>query len=211
MFNSNIAKPEIEISNICNAIINNSESIRFAICSGNKILCHYDGDDSIVVIHNGTVSLRRKCDDKIILYFSTPFPYGMINFFLVNDRYYIICESDIDISMINSHDFYKEIEDKNLWKDVFVVTAYLIDIIENSQNNYFNINKSYNVVKICLIQLWSLPTEVREGTSVYKYILSRHNISRSSVSKILKNLTRGKYISTKRGVLLNLNRLPNKY
>jgi hypothetical protein len=75
----------------------------------------------------------------------------------------------------------------------------------------FNSKNVYNIIKNNLEVLWELPQNEREKISVFKFIMSRSNISRSSLNNILRELSDGQYIKINRGRLLDMKNLPERY
>jgi len=53
--------------------------------------------------------------------------------------------------------------------------------------------------------------EVRASTTAEKYIKERTNLSRSIIMKTLGELNKGGYIIIKRGLLIKINHLPEKF
>ncbi|HAS1004211.1 TPA: hypothetical protein I3768_004297 [Enterobacter cloacae] len=75
----------------------------------------------------------------------------------------------------------------------------------------FSSKNAYDIIKNNLEAIWELPENERSQISVFKFILSRSSISRSSLNKVLKDLNDGGYINIHRGKLLNIKNLPLKY
>lgn len=113
--------------------------------------------------------------------------------------------------LLTHEDAIDVLDKENLWKDIAIIMAYTLEIYEHRSHSFAEHRNVYDIVKVHLEMIWDLPEEERNKISIFDYILKRHNISRSSVAKILKELNNGDYISTKRGKLINLNRLPVKY
>jgi CRP-like cAMP-binding protein len=113
------------------------------------------------------------------------------------------------IAIEKSH-FRELVETHNLWKEVFTITSSLMKAYFK-RDERFSSKNVYDVIKNNLEVLWESPPMERKKISIFKYILSRSDMSRSSLSKVLKDLNDGGYITISRGKLLNVRSLPEKY
>lgn len=207
----NFSRPDAEINKICTLIEGEPNAVHLEIQAGTVIDSVITIKKTVILIKSGSTSLYRKNDGKFLFDFKTPFPFGIQQSQSQTDSYYIQCNSDSDIFILSTEEFISSVDNSSIWKAMYILTCYLIDVINEVQKlAYFKVN-SYDVVKECLVNIWTLSESERMKTSIFSYILSRHNISRSSIAKILKCLNDGKYIKTYRGVLMELNRLPKKF
>ncbi|AYU96062.1 hypothetical protein EEI76_13710 [Enterobacter cloacae] len=162
----------------------------------------------VVFIHSGSVSIART-DGLIILKYKSPFVIGLAELFS-NEEYTIYFNVDSIYSLIPNSSFIKVADRLGLWKHICEILSYsnqLLTFRENSVNR----RTKYEIVKAQLEILWGLPPNEREGISLFDFILSQVNISRSSLSKIIAALNEGGYIKTKRGKLIHLSKLPERY
>lgn len=211
MHNTKIIRPDSDINFIVNLIQQNQQALPFLLKSGSNFDMNLNSKPSVFLIEHGRVALYRKINDKLLLHISPPFPIGVLKSSSYSENYYMVCETDVKISVLNQDSFFSDIESKNRWISILNIVTYLIDISEENQKKSHSTASAYDIVRMCIHEIWALPENIKETTSVYDYILSRYNISRSSITKILKSLNDGGYISTKRAVLTKVNLLPAKY
>lgn len=72
-------------------------------------------------------------------------------------------------------------------------------------------SNSYEKIKSQLYELMAETKEYRNSVSVEQYIRDKTLLSRSGVMRILSALKNGGYIEIERGILININNLPDKY
>lgn len=70
---------------------------------------------------------------------------------------------------------------------------------------------AYEVIRTQLIQLMAEPDEIRLNMTIESYIRNKTKISRSAIMNILAQLKSGEYITTHRGILVNIAKLPHKF
>lgn len=158
----------------------------------------------------GEVEVRRLIDDKIISNIKSPAIIGLSTLFHEENYHYIRSSSNIEILAIESREMVKVIGDNNLWEDAFIImSSALISLY--FRDEVVSSNKVYGVVRNHIEILWSLSENERSQISIFDFILSRTSISRSSLNKILKNLSIGGYIKLNRGRLLDKKQLPINY
>ncbi|WP_167467314.1 helix-turn-helix domain-containing protein [Buttiauxella warmboldiae] len=160
---------------------------------------------------SGLISLYHKNDDKLLINISHPFCIGLTGVFHEDSKYYMKSDTEVSFLVKSNAEVVNALDNLNLWKECFQVISFVIDVYESIHlSNSININ-NYNIIKKSLEQIWALPEDIRKNTSIFKYIMERHPISRSSVSKIISALNEGGYISTKRAILTNVNKIPSRY
>lgn len=211
MKNVNITRPQNAIDCISSLVRDNKMSLACTFKAGSVIESGLIDKPSIILIESGLVSLHRKFDKKLLFNFITPFVFGVVHSFSKNDNYYLLCNTSTKVILLNNEEFNRVVDMRNLWKDVLTAVCYLIDVFEESQKTKYQSSNNYDLVKGCLQQIWALPLEERMNTSIFKYIMMRHAISRSSIAKFMKALQDGDYLKIQKGVLIELNKLPEKY
>ncbi|HEC5301820.1 TPA: helix-turn-helix domain-containing protein [Enterobacter asburiae] len=162
----------------------------------------------VVFIHTGSVSIARS-DGLIILKYNSPVVVGLAGIFS-NEDYTIYFSSDSVYSVIPNQSFINVADRFGLWRYVCEILSYsnrLLTLREKAVNR----KTKYEVVKAQLEILWGLPPSERTNISIFDFVLSQVNISRSSLSKIVAELNKGGYIKTNRGKLISLSRLPDRY
>ena len=128
-----------------------------------------------------------------------------------NDIYHhFITATNVKLMAIEESYFSETIEAHNLWKNIFLIAADYARYFF-IRDEKFNSKDVYSIIKNNLELLWQYPEDERMQISIFKFILSRSQISRSSLNKILKDLIEGGYIRINRGRLLSMKELPRRY
>lgn len=211
MYQSLIARPSKDIDIIVDVILQHKSTTTLKFQSGIIFDIGLTTNPSILLIESGRVTMQRKRDDKILLSFEPPFPFGILNTSSISQNYYLSCKSDSVVKILPRDCFFDDVEKKKLWPHVFSLVSYLIDVADEQQNKTLYVDNTYDVIKRCIQDVWNLPENERNNTSLYEYILGRHNISKSSITKVLKSLNDGGYIVTKRAIIKEVRILPKKY
>lgn len=206
-----VIRPNDDINKIKDLIKNNPRSVSMSFSEGTRFDMAALNTPSVILIESGCISLYRKIDKKIILQFEPPFPFGITESMSSATNYYLVCETNSHITLLDKSAYYLSLKDMDAWMSMLRILTYLIDVAEEHQRMSILLNNTYDIVRYCINEIWSLPQEKRELVSVYDFIMSRHHMSRSSITKIIKSLNEGNYIVTKRGILKSLRFLPQKY
>lgn len=199
-------KPVNEIDKVIEAI-KTEENIMSHKFSTNTIY-YLEDNESIVLLESGVVSFLREQDNKLLFELQGPFPVGLTKMVNLTSGFYLKCETEVQMSFMESERVADIIEEKKLWKSVLSVVCYMIHLNESYMNVGVN---AYDIIRNSIYQIWDLPEIERLSTSIFDYIMKRHSISRSSISKIVRSLNDGGYIKTNRGTLLEVKTLPKKY
>jgi CRP-like cAMP-binding protein len=170
-----------------------NKSIRFR--SQNKQYVYY--------LTEGEVDMHREVDDILLLTMQAPKILGLS--LLNSDEcfHYMKTTKNSKLIAIEQAHFCEVIEANNLWKEVFTITSSIVKSYFKRDERFCS-KSVYDVIKNNLEVLWDSPPGERKKTSIFKYILSRSDMSRSSLSKVLKDLNDGGYITISRGKLLNV-------
>lgn len=211
MYKLKASIPYDAITDLSSIILEHPESCEVQLSAGSIINKILNNESSIFLIKQGCVSLYRKHDDKLIFDIVTPFIFGIVQSLSKSDNYYLYCNSRVSLVYLNDDRFNENLNTVEILKHVLEIVCYLIDAFEESQKTKNNSTNNYDVIKGCLYQIAALSEQERQTESIFKFIMSRHNISRSSIAKIIKTLSDGGYINVKRGVLLSMNKLPKGF
>lgn len=199
-------KPDCEINELINHL--QEKEGYSSHCFSKGTTYYLKTSTSVALLHYGAISFYRGEDNKFLFQLQAPFVIGLTKLMTLNENYYVKCDTDIELSFIDNNIAFEIIENNNLWKISLKTICYLIYINESS---VFSGANAYDIIRKSLNELWQLPKSERENISVFDYTMKKYSISRSSIAKILKALNDGLYIKTKRGVLIELNKLPEKY
>lgn len=97
-----------------------------------------------------------------------------------------------------------------MWQDVFrIMVENALQVRDTLAIGAFG--SSYEVIRHHLMALKSSTQESMRPESLHRYISMRSTVSRSTLHKIIKSLQVGQYIDIKRGKLIELRHLPERY
>ena len=201
-------RPENEIANLINIIKEKNNFLHHHFSKGTAY--HLNSSNSIAILHEGMVSYYNSDANIFLFQIQAPFVLGLTKLVGLSEKYYIKCETDIKISFLSSDQAYKVIDEENIWLNVLLIVCYVIHVNTSSIISNANAN-AYEIIKKALNEIWLIPENERSEISIFDFTMKKYQISRSSISKILKSLNEGLYIKTRRGVLIELNKLPEKY
>lgn len=165
---------------------------------------------NVFLLQEGEVNILKCTDSKILAEIPSPYILGLNTLSDEDMGYDVICTQYSHVISIDKDDFMMWINKNKEWELLFYCVTHFFNImVEKYESN--SQKKAYDIIKKSLINIWEMPEEKRIATSIYKYILSRHDISRSSVQKILNELNIGDFIHAKNGRLLKITKLPENY
>lgn len=162
--------------------------------------------DSICFLKKGRVSIYRVENDIVTLSLKSPAILGLAQMRNEFKSHYMRCDADCEMWVINTVDAIDLFNRYGLWMDAF-------DLLTDHIQKYFireNLVSHRNIRNIVIEHvryIWSLPEEERIKISVYRFILARNHVSRSSVHNILKDLIASGAVQLDRGRILSLNLL----
>lgn len=175
-----------------------------------KITFEDKSQSYIYIIQCGTVDVRRKNDGIIVLTTKSPSILGLTSLFSGVYYHYLSTVTDSQIIAIKRLAAIDFLNRENLWKEAAKVLSQTSQIYYQ-RDEVVSGNTVYDIIKNHLEILWKYPEGEREKISVFDFIMGRSNISRSSLNKVLKDLSLGGYLILHRGKLLNLKNLPKSY
>lgn len=164
----------------------------------------------------GEVELINSFNDLVVANINSPGILGLSSMYADECLFYSKTVTNSELIAIPLDDLMVAIDHESLWKDISIIISYHVQLyyvrdLLISQANVYNIIKGY------LEMLWSMSADRcgieldANSISVFDFILSRTQISRSSLNKVLKDLSSGGYIQIHRGKLISLNKLPPGY
>lgn len=211
MFRANLPKPNNALKKLKTLFSKKNGGMNIWLDKDRRLDFNFCGEHSSFFLEAGIISLYNKDDDKLLISINHPFCIGLTRIFHNDSRYYMKSETDVRIMAMSNKQFTAGLDKYNLWKESFEVISYVIDVYESIHiSNIVNAN-AYIIIKKSLEEVWCLPEDIRSSTSIFKYVMDRHPISRSSVTKIISALNEGGYIETKRGIVKNIKKIPSKY
>jgi hypothetical protein len=96
------------------------------------------------------------------------------------------------------------------WSSLAYFLAFQVGFLSNRQHDISH-KSSYIVIRTLLIEMSNEPDEIIKNHSIEKYISERSHLGRSGIMKILSDLRKGGYVEIKRGKLIKINKLPERY
>lgn len=201
-------KPLHAINNIMSLIKANCIDKSLLVSKLTNVEVDFNGDERIFLLESGRITINRRSDGKVLINIDSPFIIGLTTLFTPLNYYYLRTETDCHISTFSKNEVITLIESTSSWKSVAEILSYAF-FMYYQRDEMLTSNDAYGVVKKHIEYFWE--NENIKSTSIFSFILSRTNISRSSVNKILRELEVGGYIKTKRGILIEMSKLPNAF
>ena len=160
--------------------------------------------DNICYLSKGGVSIYRVENNMLTLSISAPAILGLAQMRNETKSHYLRCDSDCDMWVINTQDAISLFNKNNLWMHAF-------DILTRHLQMYFHRENmlSPRTIKGIVIEhlkhIWIQPPDIRQKISVYTFILTRNQVSRSAVHKVIQELIAADKVKISRGKLLWLH------
>ncbi|MGK7245812.1 helix-turn-helix domain-containing protein [Buttiauxella agrestis] len=176
----------------------------------NDVFMDFNRDDEqVMLVEKGTIGFYRKSDRLLIHETQAPAILGLAHAFQHAD---VIAQAHTAMTLwyIPRESALESIETKGLWREVSLVLGRIIKAYVIRDTNLVA-QDAYHIVRHHLGLLMALPIEDRYTTTAAKFITSRSMLSRSRVMDILKELSAGNYITIKNGILVNIEKLPDKF
>lgn len=158
--------------------------------------------DEVYYLKSGSLSIYRKKDDLLIMNVESPTVIGLSFISSLNQSFYFRCCEACELYVVKLKSIIAVIEHRNLWKSVYQnITGLVQHYIER---DFITVQKSTrNLVEEHLKIIWEMDEETRKKTSIYKFILDRNIISRSSIHKVISEMQAQKIIDVSYGKLIS--------
>ncbi|CAI2065703.1 hypothetical protein FCH33_03845 [Serratia fonticola] len=158
----------------------------------------------------GECEFKRNKDSLLFGIFKAPIIVGISK--LVNDPANLVIQANTSIEYMHIplEELLIHIEELNLWKPL----SYTLMYLTARYDDYMQLNTAlpnYELICNCLRALSDEDFETRATVSAVQYIIDRTQLSRSGIMKTLSELNLGGYIVIKKGLLIKINKLPEKY
>lgn len=199
------------ISKIYKEILLEPTQIELFCCDKKTFKFVRDKEKVIYFLEDGEIELCNSENNLIIANIKPPAIFGISTLFTDRDYHFIRSVSETRLHCIHQKEFIKIIENKKLWKDVSLILSWYLELYSSRDSINATATNSYSIVKIYLELLWGKGPDECKDISIFNFILSRTAISRSSLNKIIKDLSDGGYIKVNRGRLVYLKQLPHGY
>lgn len=163
-------------------------------------------DNQVAFLKSGIVTIHRIEDGLLTNFIKAPAVIGLGHIHDIELTHFIQCKSECSMWILDSNIAFDLFTEKNLWQDAFfIIRSYLY--ICMPKGKLIHKSSAREIVIEHLKEIWALDEPERYTTSVYNFILSRNNISRSAVQKVVRELEDSGDIKFYRGKLIELNEM----
>lgn len=163
-------------------------------------------DNQVAFLKSGIVTIHRIEDGLLTNSIKAPAVIGLGHIHDIGLTHFIQCKSECSMWILDSNIAFDLFTEKNLWQDAFfIIRKYLY--ICMPKGKLIHKSSAREIVIEHLKEIWALDEPERHTTSVYNFILSRNNISRSAVQKVVRELESSGDIKFYRGKLIELNEM----
>ncbi|HAS1070462.1 TPA: transcriptional regulator [Enterobacter cloacae] len=163
-------------------------------------------ENQVGYLREGALSVYRIDNDIVTLNIEAPAIIGLHQLFHTQRSHYLRCDRYCELIVINEADLIAILDREMLWGHAFIILSRHLEMYFQRERRLVHKNIKGIVIEH-LKHLWDQSEDIRSRTSVYSFILSRNQISRSSVHKTIKSLIDDGVIKIQRGKLLWMNNI----
>ncbi|MGN7790326.1 helix-turn-helix domain-containing protein [Enterobacter sp. 22452] len=202
-----LVKPTEEICSLLSVLLPHTTPL-FAM-PNQRFHFHRDGRMLCYLIDGGCLAVHRS-DSSVISTVSGPFILGLSHLHLPSDTCYLRTHEAMNISVMPVDEVLEKLNEYGMWRELshllmFISGQYLRRDVRTATSS------SYEKIRTAMIDLDNEPEAIRKKTTTASYIQERTHLSRSHIMKIIRELKKGGYIATSRGILLSISQLPVKF
>ncbi|HCB1501424.1 TPA: helix-turn-helix domain-containing protein [Klebsiella michiganensis] len=209
MYNALTFKPNQHIENLINQL--KPESNTFETYARQKINYENDSSRKCYLLLSGSIALFRTRDGFMMNSESAPYVFGLSNQLAAADYLYMQTMEPSRIACLSLFTANAIIAERDLWESLSHLLIYTAGRVYDHCTR-ISAPTSYAIIRSQLYELMQESEEIRHSITAANYIQSRTFLSRSSIMKILAELKKGSYITTERGILLQIKQgIPMKY
>lgn len=209
MYNALTFKPSEHIENLVCQLRPHANI--FETCMRHKINYSDEGSRKCYLLLEGTIALFRTRDGFMMNSESAPYVFGLSNQLTSGDYLYMQTLEPSRIASLSLFTANTIIAEKDLWESLSHLLIYTAGRVYEHCIR-ITAPSSYAIIRSQLYELMQESDEIRHSITAANYIQSRTFLSRSSIMKILAELKKGSYITTERGILLQIKQsIPLKY
>lgn len=172
---------------------------------------HKNGPE-IYLLKNGNFWLHRRVDDLQMSMAKAPHIFGLAELVIpVGDTTYVKFAADSEVYALSGAKAQALLNQQPaLWQDVSRVLAFHLHFSTWRDLHLLNDN-AYDTIRGKLLELEKHDETLRKSTTILNYILGTTTLSRSTILRVMKNLTEGGYLEAQRGRLIRIVHLPLRY
>lgn len=209
MYNALTFKPNQHIENLINQL--KPESNIFETYARQKINYENNSSRKCYLLLSGSIALFRTRDGFMMNSESAPYVFGLSNQLAAADYLYMQTMEPSRIACLSLFTANAIIAERDLWESLSHLLIYTAGRVYDHCTR-ISAPTSYAIIRSQLYELMQESEEIRHSITAANYIQSRTFLSRSSIMKILAELKKGSYITTERGILLQIKQgIPMKY
>lgn len=182
-----------------------------------KILVHrprsfHKNGPEIYLLTEGHFWLHRQQDSLELSMAVAPHIFGLAELLMpVRNTTYVRFSPQSEVYVLSGQKALQVFSEQPLlWKDAATVLAFHLHFSTWRDLHLHNDN-AYDTVRGKLLELETKDDAFRQTHSILSYIQSTTKLSRSTVLRILKDLTEGGYVEAQRGKLIRIVHLPPRY
>ncbi|WP_347253544.1 helix-turn-helix domain-containing protein [Leminorella grimontii] len=162
------------------------------------------------ILHEGSAGVYRTSDNLLILNIKAPVIVGLNFLEKENNDFYLQARQAIRYEIVPRTLLKEKVIKNNMWESISY--AYMHVAHRFLEYHFVSVGvPTYSLIRNNLIELMKENDDIRLSTNACDYVQERTLLSRSGIMKILGDLKKGGHIEIKRGVLMKIDHLPEKY
>lgn len=172
---------------------------------------HKNGTE-IYLLTQGNFWLHRRADDLQMSMAKAPHIFGLAELVIpVGDTTYVKFAADCEVFALSGAKAQALLNQQPiLWQDAAKILAFHLHFSTWRDLHLLNDN-AYDTLRGKLLELAKHDEAFRKETTILNYVLGSTKLSRSTVLRIMKDLTEGGYVEAQRGKLVRIVHLPLRY
>ncbi|MGU3524278.1 helix-turn-helix domain-containing protein [Enterobacteriaceae bacterium C23F] len=166
----------------------------------------------IYLLTAGNFWLHRRADDLQLSQAKAPHIFGLAELAIpIGENTYVKFAPNSEVYVLSGAKAEAVFNQRpELWKDVAKVLAFHLHFSSWRDLHLLNDN-AYDTLRGKLLELEKHDEAFRLETTILNYVQSSTKLSRSTILRIMKDLTEGGYVEAQRGKLLRIVHLPLRY
>ena len=158
--------------------------------------------NQIAYLKSGTVSMHKIDDGLVTITIKGPAIIGLGQMRGEKFTHYVRCNTNCELWVIDINDASELFSKFSLWNHAFdIITKHLYMYF--SRDNMIHKSSVKEIVLEHAKKIWGVDEGTRKNISIYSYILSRNNISRSAIHKAVSELIRDGVLNVNKGRVID--------
>ncbi|HFS5794064.1 TPA: helix-turn-helix domain-containing protein [Citrobacter werkmanii] len=170
----------------------------------------------IVMFEYGCFSVFHEESELAISTLFSPTVMGLIDAYSLyyglekRPQHYVLAETYCTGWSIPLDVFLAKCDELVLWHDVAKILAQRLMVMSARETELVG-KDAYSKIRALLLELSRYPDNIREQINIAAFISHRTKMSKSRIMSILSELRSGDYITTDKGVLTSITKLPTSF